>query len=629
MARTDPTLSDLSPVALPVLVSFQGGPSFAHVHRYVLEERLHQPFELEIEVRTVDPALDPGGLDGMVREIKQTTAEPTGESSYVLTIVPPLWLASRRTEHRIFQDVSVPEIVQIVLSIYGDGVAPRQKLSRGYRKREYTVQYGETDLDFVLRLCADEGISIGFLHDPAEGTSMVLLDDTTAADAVLEAPFVPPAGSGVVPTAPHVQEVSWRSGIESQLFSLRDYDFERPALGLDQAANAASKFAVEEGLERYRFEVGQFKTEPDGQRRARDRLEAERACVTLLRCTASFGLSPGARFVLLDHPRHEANGPLTVLAARTMGEQVPDGRTLRHELECIPASVPFRPAPRPKPRIWGTHSAFVVGGPGMEIDVDEHGRVEVEFRWDRRDWHRGGTSRRIRVGQGWAGAGFGHVLLPRVNEEVIVAYLDGDPDEPVIVGRLFNGWNRPALNPKEHPTVSAWRSRSSPGGQGYNEILMEDLAGSERLALHAARDFVSETVHDSTHHVGHDYTVVVDGNNSTQVGASGQGHSSTSVAGNMFVAVEGQISFSAPEAFFVSSLGNIELVTTADRVDRCRNHFMESSALYIKCGDVMQVNAAYVDVFAGERIHLQVGGSTITMTPGEIVVKSPLIKLNP
>ncbi|AUX21772.1 uncharacterized protein SOCEGT47_022600 [Sorangium cellulosum] len=172
-----------------------------------------------------------------------------------------------------------------------------------------------------------------------------------------------------------------------------------------------------------------------------------------------------------------ANGQLLVVRSRCTVTEGADGRPARrHVLDCVPAGDPWRPARRPRPRISGTHTAFVVGNQAGvdEIDIDEHGRVEVELRWDRRDLLEGNPTRFVRVSQGWAGLDDGMVMLLRVNEEVIIAYLDGDPDEPIVVGRLHNAWSVAPLKLPAEKTRSIWKSKTSPGGEGFHPIMMED-----------------------------------------------------------------------------------------------------------------------------------------------------------
>src|SRR5206468_2803154 len=205
----------------------------------------------------------------------------------------------------------------------------------------------------------------------------------------------PPTGSGAAPRAPHVIELHITEGIETSAVSVRDYDALRPDLPLDARAAASPElFPKEDDLDSYSYAQGTFRTEAAGTALAERRLEARRASRVSLECVTSFRLAPGSRFTVLDHPRADAPRDLLVISCHIRADEREGKRVFDHQLSCIPADVRHRPTVLPKPKIHGTHAAFVVGEPGREIDVDEHGRVEVEFRWDRRDLHRSGASRR-------------------------------------------------------------------------------------------------------------------------------------------------------------------------------------------------------------------------------------------
>ena len=249
--------------------------------------------------------------------------------------------------------------------------------------------------------------------------------------------------------------------------------------------------------------------------------------------------SPGTRLTLFNHPNEDANAEKLVVQARTRVSVDTQGRAVAsHVLQCTPAAERYRPARRPKPRIEGTQTAFVVGKKKGEdeIELDKYGRVKVNFTWDRRDSSfEGKPTRFIRVSQAWAGRGYGMVLLPRVGDELIVSYLDGDPDEPLVVGRVHNAVYTSPLNLASNPddfTVSIWKSCSSPADKNstedrYNMVRMQDKAGAEMLELRAQRDFHHETLHDSSAKVGHNQSIEVTGSQSTSAGSISMSSGST------------------------------------------------------------------------------------------------------
>jgi type VI secretion system secreted protein VgrG len=508
------------------------------VRRCTLSEPISQLFHMTVEVLSPDPAIDERAVvgqpvavaladepfvkevRGIVRRMVQRTSVPSGESLYAWAIVPPLWLTTRRRDRRIFQNLSVPEIVKAVLAdpTYGGRIPPPRELLGGatFAAREYVVQHDETDHAFLTRILGDEGIASFFDH--TNGSAWTLIADTSTSAPSLTGPIPfsdPTHPNPLVGDAqiPHVQTAVITTSVETSAVTIRDYDFERPDIVLEakKAIDAGAAFANEFPLEAYTFEVGKFTEQAPGDARAEAMLDTDRNDRRRILCTATFALPPGTRLPLVDHPRADLAGEFLVMSAHMT---VDASGTTRHDLELVDLRERFRPGRLPKPRIHGTQTAFVVGAEGEEIDVDAYGRVEVEFRWDRRT---GGTSRRVRVAQAWAGAGFGLVMLPRVNDEVIVAYLDGDPYQPIIVGRVHNALATPPLKLPAEKTLSVWRSKSSPRSDGFNQILMDDQAGAERLELHAQRDFRLETGHDAVTTVGNDQTVHVGGNQTLTV----------------------------------------------------------------------------------------------------------------
>ena len=614
------------------------------VRTFELEDRMSDLFELTLVTQTTDVNLSPRAVigrravvafgeedllprvEGIVRRIQQISAEATGVSRYVLNVVPPLWLLTQRVDHRIFQGASVPEIVAAVLAGYGGRVAPPvSRLGRVYPKLDYCAQYGETDLDFVFRLLADEGIATFFDH--ARGGAWVLVDDTTLFAPALEAPVPYIEDSALGAKGPHITSAVITSAMGTSAITLRDYDYENPRFTLEGRATpgGAELFLNEGDLEAYGYEVGKVTSTAEANERAQRQLDAARAPGRVFTLGASFALGAGTRLHLGGHPRSDANADLLVVRSSTAGRELDS----THVMECTDAARPFRPARRPKPRVAGTQTAFVVGERGEEIDVDALGRVLVELRWDRRGLG-SRTSRRVRVSQGWAGPGYGLVSLPRVGDEVVVEYLDGDPDQPLIVGRVHNAVSLAPLNLPQEKTVSIWRTRSSPGGDGHNELRMDDAAGAELVALRAQRDFRQEVVRDSSVRVGSGQTTSVGGNAAAWVG----GDQSLKVAGTYSVSAGSAIQFTT-DAFSVSAKSSIHLTTPGERLDESANHIVKANAVYVQAREVCQVTGATFHVFC-DHIVLQAGGSKIELTPGGITIESAgvvdikgsLIKLN-
>lgn len=534
------------------------------VVRYELRAALSELFEVTLELRLRDPSLDVRAvvghpttirfedepfwtrLDGMSIRLRQLSSLPEGVSRYELTVVPRLWLTTLRRDHRIFQGKTVIEIASEVLAGYGTRVPPPVAHSGLHLPREYCVQYGETDFDFVSRILADEGVT--FYVDPyvrsgpsgdASGESaLMFVDDTRHVHQLpLAVPYAP-ASDALVAAGPHVSSALASAGLETSVATLRDYDFERPAYNFEARSDARTGLRENEGdLESYTYEVGQFAAAEDPARAAQ-LLEESRALRDVCLLGASFALPPGTRLVVAGHPADGVDGDRLVVATRSRVVLAEDGKfVVSHSHETIPATVRFRPPRRPKPRIHGTQTAFVVGKQlsADEIDVDEYGRVKVHFTWDRRETSfEGKPTRHIRVSQAWAGQGYGMVLLPRVGDELVISYIDGDPDEPIAVGRVHNAvYTSPLKLPDtDDTTVSIWKSRSSPADPGstedrYNMVRMQDKSGDEMLELRAQRDFHQETLRNSNEKVGGSQTVQVKGGQSTSAGSISMSAGST------------------------------------------------------------------------------------------------------
>ena len=449
---------------------------------------------------------------------------------YTAELVPPLWLLTRTRRSRIFQHVTTEEIIRAVIGplydLSGDAVQLRGK----YFPRNYTAQYRETDFDFLSRVLEEEGIYYYFTHD-AEKTGVVFAD-SPAGHAALPGTAglkYQPNGSGEGLVTEWVKYQELKTG----RFAHTDHCFEMPTNRLDAAAafpgsftaggvthpntwpDSAKVFEADHpgGSVRWRDGVG-----PGGEDRAGDlehlfddtarlarmRSEEELAGSVRVSGKSTFSsITAGHKFALTGHP--DADGEYVVTAvthAAGCAEAASAGSpefAYENGFECLPLAVPFRPArTTPRPFIRGTQTAVVVGSEDAEIDPDKYGRVKVWFRWDP-DGERGlDSSCWVRVAQFWAGKQWGAQFLPRVGDEVVVSFLDGDPDRPLVIGSVYNADNMPIYALPDNKTQSGIKTHSSPGGndQHYNEIKFEDKKGAELVSVHAEKD-MSTTVEDN------------------------------------------------------------------------------------------------------------------------------------
>jgi type VI secretion system secreted protein VgrG len=475
------------------------------------------------------------GIGGIVGEVQLLTTDVTGESIFELTVVPKLWLATRSINNRIFQDATVPQIVAEVLRGY-DGVAPPiERLTEPHARRAYTTQYGESDWNFIRRVLADEGITSYFEHGRSPGWVLIDQTDLRSPARALPLPYRPPMAEGAsMWNEPSIREARMTAHIDTSRARYRDYDFVHPAHTVEGTSETPGDtlYQRETNLEHYRYGQSEARTLDEANRRAALMRQSARSDSRRFDFTSNVPLPAGWRFTSSEHPRDELNAEMLVVGSTVSGDVE---RGINVQLECIRADQRYVPELRPRPRIMCPETARVVGEvPGVDIDVDSHARVMLKFHWDRRQLGHN-TSRRVRVSQGWAGGNYGLVCLPRVNDEVIVEFLEGDPDTPIVVGRVHNSVNRLPLELPAQSMISIWRTLSTPGGNGYNQLLFDDSAGSERVEVRAQHDYRREVLNDSETTIGENRSMEVGGNTTSRVRGSHQER----VGGDMTVNVGG------------------------------------------------------------------------------------------
>ncbi len=444
----------------------------------------------------------------------EATKEPDRQYSR-MTVVPRLWTLRHTRRSRIFQELSVPDIVHKVLG--EASVAHRLALQGTYRKREYCVQYRESDLDFVSRLLEEEGIFYFFEHS-ADAHTLILSDASDSCEPMFGDPrLVFRERSQMVAAAESIHEFAARTELQPGAVALRDFNFLRPAMDLTATSNAEDG---EGSLEIYDYPA-RYEETGTGNKLARIRLEELRVGAEMGKGASNCRrLLTGALFDLDEYPVATLNRSYFVLSVRhvgrqqevlTFGQDAAGGQeAYRNEFLCIPSHVPYRPRRMtPRPTISGAQTAIVVGPPNEEIHTDEHGRIKVQFHWDREGRNNDRSSCWIRVGQAWAGPGWGALYLPRIGHEVVVEFIEGDPDRPIITGSVYNGQNPTPIDLPSSKTQSTLRSSSSPGESGFNELRFEDSAGDEQVYLHAQKDFNIVVENDKTQQVGGNETLLV------------------------------------------------------------------------------------------------------------------------
>jgi type VI secretion system secreted protein VgrG len=465
----------------------------------------------------------PGGprfFNGLISRFAEGSSDNTF-TSYSAELVPWLWMLTRTADCRIFQELTVPDIIRKVFTDLGF-TDVRFELTGSYQPREYCVQYRETDFNFVSRLMEQYGIFYYFEHENGKHT-MVLAD---APASHKPCPLQPRARfHQISPGETLVEHVvtEWQKvqEIRSGKYALQDFNFETPSLNLMVNVESQSPGSK---LEIYDY-PGEYQKLGEGEALVRARIEEEECQRTSISGAGTcVAFTAGYKFDLAEHTRASHNGSYVLTRIRHVasepGYRSQDAGEFQYDntFTCIPARVPFRPPRRTlRPVVEGPQTAEVVGVAGEEIHTDKYGRVKVQFHWDREGKHDEKSSCWIRVSQPWAGKNWGSVAIPRIGQEVVVDFLEGDPDQPIITGRVYNGEAMPPYSLPAGGVVSGLKSNSTKGGGGYNEISMDDTKGKEQVTVHAQYDMSTTIEHDDTQKVVNNRSIAVDGTHNETV----------------------------------------------------------------------------------------------------------------
>ena len=503
-------------------------------------ERLSHLFNYNIEVASEDLAIDLNSLTGT--DITVELELPLGghryfhgfiaqcsqiESShefakYELIVRPWFWFLTRTADCRIFQEMKVPDIIQQIFD--EEGFSDYDiRLIGSYETWNYCVQYRETDFNFISRLMEQEGIYYYFLHEDGLHT-LVLSDSFSAHDSVenyAELPYYP-VSSDQIRERDHISSWEVHQNLQPGAYATEDFNFEDPKSDLLVKKSAPGSYARAD-YEIYDY-PGEFPLRGPGEAVAGFRMEEIQAQQNVVTGGGTAqGINAGNLFTLTGAGREDQNQEylITESSCRFHFDNFDTGGSTGLDFQCnfnaIPSTQPFR-APRitPKPLVQGPQTAIVVGPSGEEIWTDEYGRVKLQFHWDRYGKSDETSSCWVRVSQVWAGQGWGAMHIPRIGHEVIVEFLEGDPDRPIITGRVYNGDNGVPYGLPANATQSGVKSRSSKSGgaANFNEIRMEDKKGSEELYIHAEKNQTNIVENDESTSVGHDRSETV-GNDET------------------------------------------------------------------------------------------------------------------
>ncbi|UCG49073.1 MAG: type VI secretion system tip protein VgrG [Phycisphaerales bacterium] len=606
-------------------------------------EQLGRPFEYQLDMASENSRISPADIVG--QNVTVRLELPTGKTRYFngyvsrfiqlppmgrfaryrATIVPWLWFLTRKADCCIFQKMKVPDIIKDVFKKCGvenfeDG------LTGTYREWDYCVQYRETDFNFVNRLMEQEGIYYFFKHENGKHT-MVLADSASAHEPYegFEEIEYHSADKGTK-SEQCISDWVVETNIQPGAYALNDFDFEDTRKDLKVRAKISRPHAQADfEIYDYPGEYTDAKKEGDGYAKTRiEELHAQYEVTTA--GSDSRGLSTGFTFKLTKHPRDDQNreylitsASYTVEGSEFFSSDSAGGATYSCSFNAIHVEQPFRPARiTPKPSIAGPQTAIVVGQSGEEIHTDKYGRVMVKFHWDRYSKADEKSSCWIRVAQLWAGKGWGAMYIPRVGQEVIVEFLEGDPDRPIITGRVYNAQAMPPYDLPADKTKSTVKSSSSKGGGGFNEIRFEDKKGEEQVFIHGEKDLHIRVKNDRFETILNDRHLVIENDKFEHV----KSHRNEFVDKNHLeeigedrnLTVKGKEAKQVDKNLSLTVKGNVEEAFKGD-------HTEETSKNYT-------LTAQQVTIEGKSKIELKVGGSKISMDSGQIEIKAPMVKIN-
>ncbi|UJQ38544.1 type VI secretion system tip protein VgrG [Aeromonas caviae] len=599
------------------------------VAEFALDEALNRPFNLRLELASAQPDIDVGTvLDqpcelmvwysgelqrrvcGVVSDFAQGDSG-FRRTRYQLMVQPALWRLSLRQNSRIFQGQKPDEILSILLQEHGI-TDYAFALKNEHTKREYCVQYRETDLDFVNRLAAEEGMF--YFHEFEQGKHrIVFADDAAALTAGPELFFN--LGNRSLEQGPYVRQFHYREAVRPSDVELKDYSFKTPAYGLSHQKQGTELEHQRDTYQHFDY-PGRYKADPSGKAFVQHRLDALRndavAGQAKSNCAA---LLPGQSFSLTEHPNGSLNTDWQVVRIQHTGlqpqaleEEGGSGPTIYHnEFGVVKASTTWRarigsPEAPHKPMVDGPQIAMVVGPDGEEIYCDEHGRVKLQFPWDRYGSSNDQSSCWVRVSQGWAGGQYGMMGIPRIGHEVIVSFLEGDPDQPIVTGRTYHATNRPPYELPANKTRTVLRTETHQG-EGFNELRFEDQAGKEEIYIHGQKDLNVLIENDAVWHIKHDEHSDIDNERVTRI----KSNDHLTVNGEKRDHIKADYSLTV-DASLHQKLGQSLLVEAGQEV-------------HIKVGDKLVLEA-------GSEITLKGGGSFVKVDPSGIKLVGPAIKLN-
>lgn len=583
---------------------------------------------------------DPRYFNGVVTRIGQTGRQ--GELyTYRAVLQPFLWLLTRASNCKVMPaNNTVPDIIKAVLTDHGytGSTFVTDRLQTTYAAREYCVQYRETDFNFISRLMEEEGIYYYFEH--ADGSHKLILCDDPAAHNPMPgnaAIDYSPASSGGGHDSEYISDWQLNQTIRSGLYTLNDYDFVTPSGDLKSTFRATDQHPQANSKEFYDY-PGLYGHVDGGEHYAKARMQEQLAEFERIECQGNVqNLSAGAKFTLAGYPRSDQNREYLVIATQVQIQNnayvsggAGSGPDYRSVYEVMPAATAFRP-PRitPKPLVQGIQTAVVVGEAGNEITTDEYGRVKVQFHWDRLGTKDANSSCWIRVAQLWAGKSWGSIYIPRIGQEVVVDFLEGNPDRPIIIGSVYNADQTVPFTLPDNKSQSGIKTRSTAEGtaDNFNMIQFEDKKGSEQLNIQAEKDWNLVVKNNDTQTIGNgqsaDGSQKIDIYNNRTVTIDQGNDQLTLNTGNRTTAISqgnDELTVSQGNRTTTISQGNDQL--TLNSGNRTVQLQSGNHSLTLGSGNIgLNTDGGAIDQSAAQSITLTVGQNSITIDQQGITIK--------
>jgi type VI secretion system secreted protein VgrG len=680
-------LSLLTPLGKDKLLAdtFAGSEGISQLFRYELavlaEEGTIDPARLIGQGATI--TLELGGEAGKRYYHGIITQFSHGEgdeiySRYHMVLVPWFWLLTQTADCRIYQGLSVPDIIDKLFAEYGFKDYKKAFDASKYTKWDYCVQYRETDFNFLSRLMQQEGLFYWFEHAQNKHT-LVIADDLQKCPPCpgqAKAHYYPFGGFGEK-REDSVSTFRLTQSLRPGKYTYRDYHFEKPRSTLDVNRNASVKVANDK-LEVYDY-PGEYAqrfnkpTErldqviPEGEKLVKIRMEEEESPLQVVEGSSTCGsFLAGGQFELLHHPT--LSGKYALTGVDFSVSQMPayysrdsEGEPYKNTFTALPLQTAYRP-PRvtPKPVVQGLQSAVVVGLEGKEIDVDQYGRVKVQFHWDREGQKNQKSSCWIRVAQFWAGKRWGASFWPRIGQEVLVAFLEGDPDQPIIVGSVYNAEQlppylgdpargQPSPDPKHahDPHLAGIKTNTTLGGEGFNEVRFDDTRDKQQLFMHAERnmdvrvkndtmelvganrhllvgslkgkgDQLEKVFQDKHLHVLQDHIELIDRDMKLTISGNAdlltEGDKKEQVNGESHLIIKGNLNEQVDGTQSLTVKGNLQEKVTG-------KHALEAPEIHLK-------GTMNVVIEAGMQLTLKVGGNFVSISPAGVDIQGTMVKIN-